>query len=157
MIITVSANVPDVQNLVIPRMATGMPRLEISQRLGMPLEDVDTVFNVWKRRQTHPCFEVSLSSPTKSVVAVIKNNGGQVLEDRRATPGRADLPCLGIVRVKIPVDWRCSYTDTIPVSAGAWDTDTLEMIVPDADGNVFVVQRKHENGVVSTQGIYVAR
>ena len=149
--ISLSSKNPVVQNLVISRMAQGMPRLEISQRLGMPLEDVDTVFNVWKRSQNHPCFEVTLSSPTKWVVALIKKNGGQVLKDRREAPGRADLPCLGSVRVLIPADWRCAYTDTLP--AGAWNTDTLELIVPDADGNVFVVHRKHENGVVSTQAL----
>ena len=124
---------------VVARITAGERIMDMAESMDTPVSHIMAAYRVAMQDQLQ-VHEVRLRSPNAEVLALITENGGSILADERKTPQRADLPCMGIVRVGVPVGWRRSGKEPIPFE-GALPGDYLELIIPDADGPVAIINR----------------
>lgn len=127
---------------VVARITAGERIVDMAESMDTPVSHIMAAYRVAMQAQLQ-VNEVRLRSPNAEVLHVITKNGGSILADERQTPQRADLPCMGYVRVSVPSDWRRSGKEPIPFE-GAQPGDLLEMVIPDTAGPVAIVNRTAE-------------
>lgn len=132
---------------VVQRIGAGEAILDIAESMDTPVSHIMAAYRTAMQAQLQ-CDDVRLRNPDYEVLCLIEKNGGSILADEPKTPTRPDA----CVRVAVPADWRYSGHEPIPFQ-GAHYGDHLQLLIPDADGTVAVVNRKDATGAQSTHAL----